>query len=688
MELHGGRTYKSRKARPCDFCRSRKTACHMEDSPPCKLCKEKQRPCTFVAGPVRRKRPVRIAKDRGIEDAQNQFELHGGNASNSLISDTLNLGSSLAASREQFQYVNSQRTDNTSGALDFNISNLFDTPFAELDFFYRAPQPNSVSSHHSLLSAASNPTQDAVNGLSPGSLGSQVSNATQGTEPRGLRRERSHLDTVSSSLPLSSDAGTLEPPKGSYARIVGNTGDLDVYILRHRLFDQNDESKPRYPGFVYRRMPTHNSQSGNEAELLSPPPAIFTITDESYTATAEPRLEPATLENARMQIKHLLGNEIGFRLVRLYKKFVHPYFPVLSCCNIPASIEELLNMSPALLAAICATAVAFITYDDYMSIHLPDPPDATILFSYSWMIVMDECRNPRLSTLQTCLLILQRHATNRYVPNTPFRWTVMTISVGISQTLGLNINPTHWAKLPVLERKLRKRLWWCTWIMEKWAALGEGMPSNIHEDDYDVEELQQDDLHDILTDTRDIDVEFTHTYYLATLTSILNEIHRTYFTVRSAKTTADDLQLSLESARPLRAMLKNWQDTLPSYLKPSKKEQDSTSKPFDHLNGNISLNLAYITVQMTLFRALLRPVSTWAVAFSTNSARPSNQSRPTPLTPEGLKGAKAVLRGALTCMKEAVDFCESLGGADWDAFWHSCKSSLYWNARRAIRICS
>lgn len=50
-----GRKYRSKKQRPCDLCRSRKTHCRITGSEAtCELCKKLGRQCTFVQKPLRR----------------------------------------------------------------------------------------------------------------------------------------------------------------------------------------------------------------------------------------------------------------------------------------------------------------------------------------------------------------------------------------------------------------------------------------------------------------------------------------------------------------------------------------------------------------------------------------------------------------------------------------------------------
>jgi Fungal Zn(2)-Cys(6) binuclear cluster domain len=50
-----GRKYRSKKQRPCDLCRSRKTHCRLlRSEATCELCKKLERRCTFLDAPSRR----------------------------------------------------------------------------------------------------------------------------------------------------------------------------------------------------------------------------------------------------------------------------------------------------------------------------------------------------------------------------------------------------------------------------------------------------------------------------------------------------------------------------------------------------------------------------------------------------------------------------------------------------------
>jgi len=214
------------------------------------------------------------------------------------------------------------------------------------------------------------------------------------------------------------------------------------------------------------------------------------------------------------------------------------------------------------------------------------------------------------------------------------------------------------------EISLRKRLWWGTFVMDKWASLGAGMPSHIRLDDFDVLPLSDGDLEPA---TRNIganaipgfveaESESQHFQLLAELTLILSDIMDSYYSLRATQRTSKDFALSLEIARPLRSRLKAWNDSLPPALSHRQADRHDP-RGMTRLSGNPSLSLAYIVATMTLFRALLRPLE------NLTSVQEEDH---------GIVGSRRAVRaGAKECAKEVVEFVENLGRGALDAFWHS-----------------
>lgn len=69
------RAYKSRNKRPCDFCRYKKAACHLDNQPPCELCIRYNKECTFVESPAKRRRP-NDSSGSELEKSNGGYEPH------------------------------------------------------------------------------------------------------------------------------------------------------------------------------------------------------------------------------------------------------------------------------------------------------------------------------------------------------------------------------------------------------------------------------------------------------------------------------------------------------------------------------------------------------------------------------------------------------------------------------------
>jgi hypothetical protein len=74
----GPRKYKSRKERPCDFCRRRQVSCKIDVAPPCQLCQNHGRECTFVERPKKKRRPNNLVGDSGNVTVLGEFALELG----------------------------------------------------------------------------------------------------------------------------------------------------------------------------------------------------------------------------------------------------------------------------------------------------------------------------------------------------------------------------------------------------------------------------------------------------------------------------------------------------------------------------------------------------------------------------------------------------------------------------------
>lgn len=362
--------------------------------------------------------------------------------------------------------------------------------------------------------------------------------------------------------------------------------------------------------------------------------------------------------------------DVAVRLARLYFRFVYPYFPIISKTHYFYGLRERLKQSPlSLRAALIATGLAFASYDDVLATTLAHSfPSTQRLWQIVWLTVTHEMHTPHLATLQSCLLLLQRVNSDRYVMDTPFRWSLIAWSVALAQSLGLSTDCSDWQNIPAWEKRVRRRLWWAIYVVDKWSFMSAGLVSHIRDDDFDVSPLTTDDFVIdrplSVSDTGQVSKEgwrydsserTWHFLHLVQLSMILADILNAYFSVRASRRTQQDFGLCLEIARPFRTRLKEWKADFDAYsLRLLTSETRSSTSDLD---GNASLGLAYPVVTIMLFRALLRPLESPSSSLE-DAARM-------------VAGREAVRMGAKACCVESVEFVEGLRRNAWDAFWPS-----------------
>ena len=141
-------------------------------------------------------------------------------------------------------------------------------------------------------------------------------------------------------------------------------------------------------------------------------------------------------------------------------------------------------------------SLPFCPYDDYLCVFNGYRlPEAAKL----WRIVQDELpveiHTPHLSTVQACLLYLQRPPTTETsaAADTPFVWSLMASVVAQATSMGLHLDCKEW-NLPSWEKRLRRRLWWAILVEEKFRSMVRGVPSLISEEQWDVADLIDEDF--------------------------------------------------------------------------------------------------------------------------------------------------------------------------------------------------
>ena len=456
------------------------------------------------------------------------------------------------------------------------------------------------------------------------------------------------------SLPfeLTSGEPSLDQQTSSNSTVVGLSGESDPYLLSRYRYDQHNEA-----AFQSIRIRKMNDGFGADNTI----PTFFTIQHNALASKAQPQEKSDMLERYRKDVEDMVSDDVGRRLIRLFYKYVQPYFPVLSRegRNYPRDddgVRDPSSITTCLLAAIYGHALPFCAWDEKLCVEVYTPPSADALFRIAWLSCLPTLHTPSLATLQALLLLVQRRPTNKHVSDTPFKGVMLSSAVTIAQALGINRDPVDWP-LPAWEIKQRRRLAWATFIQDKWLALNSGRTSHIFTDDWDVPMLTEDDFADKDRSAEGTDVPMgmacLHFIKLCELTIIVDDILKDLFSIKATKALHGNLEATLEVAKPLRLHLTDWYQSLPTGFLPRHDPGSPDSirrKSLHELDANGSLHLAYITAKMELFRAMLRPRIT-----DTNAT-----------------AVTALRSGALAVAKEVFEFLDNLNARELEAFWASC----------------
>ncbi|KAL4875180.1 fungal-specific transcription factor domain-containing protein [Aspergillus karnatakaensis] len=438
-------------------------------------------------------------------------------------------------------------------------------------------------------------------------------------------------------------------------RFVGSSGDLDTHLLAHRQYDAQHLSVSRHTHIVYQRLQDLESALAE----MKPPPLLTMCRDRSLPRGHE-ITDTNVVQDARQEVQQLLSPDTVARLAALFARFVHPYLPLISKRTLIAESASLFN-SPALLCAIAATASHFVAYDDVLCLQSPSPLSAQRLYQLTWRLLQDDLATPRLSTIQVLILLLHRHLPDELSLEGSMDANIRGLLVSSTYSLGLNRDPGSWSTLPLSERRLRKCLWWTAWVTEKWMAFSDGMPSQYHRDEYNVSALEADDV----SAMDEASTSAQPFLYLTMLTVILDDVTQSFFTLAASDHTSSSLSVSLELAKNLRLRLKMWSDGLPESLQPHGRRTamvDADDSDDAELGGNFSLTLAYMTTQLAIYRALIRPVSLVALQCHAWNRSPVSLDI-------DLDAAEAVVEGALSNTRSLIGLLTKLTTAEWDAFW-------------------
>lgn len=216
------------------------------------------------------------------------------------------------------------------------------------------------------------------------------------------------------------------------------------------------------------------------------PPVHFCLLQDEFQPN-----DDAVKQAASDAIETLVGQH-GPNLVRLYFKHIHPVLPILSKGRFLRQYAADKTKLPASLRGAVYALASFFEKSD-TSLKVPLPFQQHQLVHYAIDSLQRELDSPNLAKLQASILLL--HIKPNHVDSIehPRTWTSTAQAVATAQMIGLHQDAERWS-LPTWEKRLRRKLWWATYVADVWSAVCHGNPPHIYPASFNTSAVTMEDL--------------------------------------------------------------------------------------------------------------------------------------------------------------------------------------------------
>ncbi|OHE93549.1 hypothetical protein CORC01_11146 [Colletotrichum orchidophilum] len=351
------------------------------------------------------------------------------------------------------------------------------------------------------------------------------------------------------------------------------------------------------------------------------PPVHFCLLQDEFTAHDNEARGQASRAIERLVEPH------GPTLVRLYFRHVHPVLPVLSKVRFLRQYSDDKAKLPASLRG-AVYALASVFWNTEPSRQGPFPFQQHVLADLATDSLQRELDSPNLAKLQASLLLLHMTPNRTDSIAHPRTWTLTAQAVAAAQMIGLHQDAEKW-NLPAWEKRLRRKLWWATYVTDMWSAVCHGNPPHIYPASFNTSAVTMGDLRSeesVSGDLRGLVDPSNVEFDVATGARFL-ELVKVSQTLRGViecsfqipRLVPSELQRTDTENRghlvALQEKLHDWVTLLPQCLTISHVERAPGA------SNNAPLHLAYYAHLALLYRALMNPATKIAKAIPSSNLR-------------------------------------------------------------------
>ncbi|CAH0030968.1 unnamed protein product [Clonostachys rhizophaga] len=372
------------------------------------------------------------------------------------------------------------------------------------------------------------------------------------------------------------------------------------------------------------------------------PPVHFNLVRDSL-----PSQDSLLLQNASNTIEELVG-ERGPLLVSLYFKHVHPMNLVVCKANFLRAYAAMATSVPASLRGVIY-GLGAMSWNRDPELRLLPSPSSHSLFRQAHSALQIEYHLPNQWTLQASLLLIHERPGDNFTMETPRTWILSSQSTAIAQMLGLHRDPKDW-NIAAWEKRMRKKLWWSSYITDIWSCVCHGNAPHINKDSFstalvDVEEIAEEDeidedLQQQFLGPRDVSANVTARARFVEsvkLSRILHELLHSFYSDEAYKRNLSNPSAGESKLLEIDAQLESWMllraSCVGSASSSNPRDFSTNGQPKIHnsdvvcsLNFVIDqsigpLHLSYFAVKALLFRALMWPINVTSKADPNSSLR-------------------------------------------------------------------
>ncbi|KAG9258126.1 fungal-specific transcription factor [Emericellopsis atlantica] len=282
------RKYMSKRQRPCDPCRSRKTACRIDHAPPCRACALSRTECTFLQDAPPRKRPT-----KGQDSAGSDLSTAG----EAQCPEGMGLGMDVFSNRlhEQDETVQQMLYHDSDGLMsglhmDLDVSGYSFLP--AMSPFGSHQEAHVTTAHHAPFTTGGSPLIQTIDQMEDGC-----------------------------------------------PQVIGLSSDMDPFLLhRYRADDSGF--------FHFKQLSIQSVQSHPyPVQFLTSKRSLVAKTREDAGDTDIPDAQ------LRAELEGVVSAPTGRRLLSLFRTYVEPQYPIFSTEALPDPASSPVHLLAAAYAA-------------------------------------------------------------------------------------------------------------------------------------------------------------------------------------------------------------------------------------------------------------------------------------------------------------------------------------------------